>query len=189
MTAGGRFVVTAADGAEFGSPARWDGRAWTPLANGISGYVFSFAVYEDGLSDRPALYLAGWLGTKDLGGRILRYDGKTFSRLGEGLDGPAVALEVFDDGSGDGPSLFVGGDFDYVDGIRTFALSVWVACPGFVLGDLDGDGTVGHGDLKLLIGAWGPCSDCDNCQADLDGDCSVAVPDLLTLLANWGLTN
>ena len=54
------------------------------------------------------------------------------------------------------------------------------------LGDVDGDGAVGHGDLKLLLSAWGPCPDCDNCLADLDGDCAVAVPDLLTLLANWG---
>ena len=53
------------------------------------------------------------------------------------------------------------------------------------LGDVDGDGTVGRGDLKLLLGAWGPCPDCDNCLADLDGDCAVAVPDLLRLLANW----
>ena len=54
------------------------------------------------------------------------------------------------------------------------------------LGDLDGDGTVGVKDLLLLLGSWGPCSDCSDCLADLDGDCTVDVMDLLILLGNWG---
>ncbi len=55
-----------------------------------------------------------------------------------------------------------------------------------VLGDLDGDGSVGVSDLLILLANWGRCGDCDDCPADLDGDCSVGVPDLLILLANWG---
>ena len=57
-----------------------------------------------------------------------------------------------------------------------------------VLGDLDGDGSVGVTDLLILLGAWGPCPDpCPpSCPADLDGDCSVGVTDLLSLLGNWG---
>jgi hypothetical protein len=57
-----------------------------------------------------------------------------------------------------------------------------------VLGDLDGDGTVGIADLLMLLGAWGPCPNCDPpaaCPADLNGDCTVGVVDLLILLANW----
>ena len=53
-------------------------------------------------------------------------------------------------------------------------------------GDLNGDGAVGIGDLFLLLAAWGPCADCDNCPADLDDDCTVGVGDLLILFANWG---
>ncbi len=53
-------------------------------------------------------------------------------------------------------------------------------------GDLDGDGFVTVKDLLILLGAWGPCADCDACVADIDGDCSVGVKDLLILLANWG---
>ncbi|MEE9129967.1 MAG: hypothetical protein V3T84_08095 [Phycisphaerales bacterium] len=55
-----------------------------------------------------------------------------------------------------------------------------------VLGDLDGDGTVGASDLLILLVSWGPCADCDNCPADLNGDCTVGAVDLLILLVNWG---
>lgn len=57
---------------------------------------------------------------------------------------------------------------------------------GVLLGDLDGDGTVGASDLLILLVNWGPCGDCDDCPADLDGDCSVGASDLLILLVNWG---
>ena len=53
------------------------------------------------------------------------------------------------------------------------------------LGDLNGDNLVNTTDLLLLLAAWGPCADCDNCPADLDGDCQVSTADLLILLANW----
>ena len=55
-----------------------------------------------------------------------------------------------------------------------------------VLGDLDGDGTVGASDLLILLASWGPCGDCGDCIADLDGNCTVGASDLLILLANWG---
>ena len=55
-----------------------------------------------------------------------------------------------------------------------------------VLGDLDGDGTVGASDLLILLASWGPCGDCDDCDADLDGNCIVGASDLLILLINWG---
>ena len=55
--------------------------------------------------------------------------------------------------------------------------------------DLDGSGSVGVGDLLILLANWGPCKECKlpgQCPADLDGDCTVGVTDLLILLANWG---
>ncbi len=57
---------------------------------------------------------------------------------------------------------------------------------GEILGDLDGDGSVGTTDLLLLLGAWDACDDCDDCIADLDGDCIVGGFDLILLLGNWG---
>ncbi|MCH8343881.1 MAG: VCBS repeat-containing protein [Planctomycetes bacterium] len=56
-----------------------------------------------------------------------------------------------------------------------------------LIGDLDGDGTVGILDLLILLSNWGPCPDPpEGCPADLDDDGSVGILDLLTLLANWG---
>ena len=50
-----------------------------------------------------------------------------------------------------------------------------------------GDGTVGPGDLGLLLSQWGPCP---NCDADISpvgiGDDLVNAGDLGELLANWG---
>ena len=58
--------------------------------------------------------------------------------------------------------------------------------PRAILGDIDGDGTVGLSDLLILLADWGPCDDCDDCPSDLDDDCTVGLSDLLILLANWG---
>ena len=57
---------------------------------------------------------------------------------------------------------------------------------GAILGDIDGDGSVGASDLLILLDQWGPCGDCNDCPADLNSDCTVGAADLLMLLANWG---
>jgi hypothetical protein len=52
---------------------------------------------------------------------------------------------------------------------------------------VDGDCTVGIGDLLALLAAWGPCPrPCPpSCPADFDGDCEVGITDLLELPGNW----
>jgi len=50
-------------------------------------------------------------------------------------------------------------------------------------GDTTGDGVVDVADILQLIGAWGPCGNCDE---DLNNDGNVDVADLLELLAAWG---
>lgn len=50
-----------------------------------------------------------------------------------------------------------------------------------ITADLDGDGTVGPGDLAVLLGAWGVSA-----AADLDGDGTTGPLDLALLLAAWG---
>ncbi len=52
---------------------------------------------------------------------------------------------------------------------------------GGIPGDLDGDGSVGGGDLGLLLAGWG-----GSCPADLDGDGTVGGGDLGLLLAAFG---
>ena len=49
--------------------------------------------------------------------------------------------------------------------------------------DLNGDCTVGVGDLLILLGAWGPNP---GHPADFDGNNEVGVSDLLALLGSWG---
>ncbi len=49
--------------------------------------------------------------------------------------------------------------------------------------DLDGDGSVGFGDLIIVLSSWGDCAGA--CPADLDGDGSVGFGDLLLVLAAW----
>ena len=49
--------------------------------------------------------------------------------------------------------------------------------------DIDGDCSVGFGDLIALLADWGPCPGCDT---DLDGDGSVGFSDLLSALTQWG---
>jgi hypothetical protein len=50
------------------------------------------------------------------------------------------------------------------------------------LGDLDGTGDVGFGDLVVLLAAWGQAGS----EADLDDDGLVDLADLLLLLSKWG---
>jgi hypothetical protein len=49
------------------------------------------------------------------------------------------------------------------------------------LADLDGDGSVGGGDVGLLLSQWG-----GDGSADLDGDRMVGGADVGLLLAAWG---
>ena len=50
--------------------------------------------------------------------------------------------------------------------------------------DLDGDGTVGFGDLLVILAEWGPCG--ESCAADLDDSGDVGFGDLLAALSAWG---
>ena len=50
-------------------------------------------------------------------------------------------------------------------------------CPA----DLDGDGTVGGGDIGQILAAWGTSG-----PADLDGDGTVGGGDIGQILAAWG---
>ena len=52
-----------------------------------------------------------------------------------------------------------------------------------VVGDLDGDGSVGVADLVILLSAWGLNP---GHAADFDGNGEVRVPDLIVLLGAWG---
>ncbi len=95
------------------------------------------------------------------------------------LGGGSITVPV----TGPGTYTFVSRNWN-----ADFAVSVYdYPFPiGVILADLDNDGVVDAADLLLLLGAWGPCDDCDDCEADFDDDCIVGTPDLLRLLGDWG---
>ncbi len=51
--------------------------------------------------------------------------------------------------------------------------------------DLDGNGSVGIGDMLQLLSSWGPCPPKGPCLGDLDCDGQVGVTDFLHLLSRW----
>lgn len=54
-----------------------------------------------------------------------------------------------------------------------------------ILADINHDCKVNGSDLALVLGAWGPCPDPENCPADLNGDGIVNGADLALVLGNW----
>ncbi len=56
----------------------------------------------------------------------------------------------------------------------------WYIDPSSLLGDLNGDGLVGPGDLSMLLNNWGA-----NGMGDLNGDAIVGAADLAILLGAW----
>ncbi len=65
-------------------------------------------------------------------------------------------------------------------GLLCLANPVWLQHT--IYGDLDGDGTIGMGDLLQLIASWGGCT---SCLSDLNQDGIVGTTDLLTLISLW----
>lgn len=59
-------------------------------------------------------------------------------------------------------------------------------CPAdFETGDIDGDGSIGGGDLAILLLLYGPCPDPYSCPGDLDNNGEVDSGDLGVLLISW----
>ncbi len=65
--------------------------------------------------------------------------------------------------------------------VQLYELEILLENDG-LLGELNGDGCIGSGDLSILIGSWGA----SGVLADLDDDGTVGSFDLAILLGNWG---
>jgi len=159
LYAGGSFAT--AGGVTVNGIAKWDGHQWhalgQPGAVGVSGFVWSMAVFDDGSG--PALYVGGFFNSA--GGvpanRIARWDGSTWSAVGEGMAGGAGgqvrALEVFDDGTG--PALYAAGSFLQADGAVVNRIAKWTGSSWVPLGD--GSGLSSHvWDLAVWDDGTGP---------------------------------
>lgn len=102
--------------------------AWLPtfgVVPGTDGAVSAMAVYDDGLGDGPALFVAGAF---DIAGAtwtqfIAKWNGSAWSTLGSGLNSHANCLAVFDDGSG--KALYVGGQFTQAGGRAANRIARW----------------------------------------------------------------
>jgi hypothetical protein len=75
-------------------------------------------------------------------------------------------------------------------GIDNFEIRMFECDATPCLGDIDGDGVIGQGDLGVLLGAFGSCEgDAEfDPLADLDGDGCLGQGDLGTLLGVFGDT-
>ena len=103
--------------------AKWDGKGWSPLGDGVNGLVVAMTVLDDGMG--PALYVAG--GFTQAGeveaNSIAKWNGEQWSAVGKGMDSTVRALVVFDDGSG--PALYAGGSFATAGGIPANGIARW----------------------------------------------------------------
>jgi trimeric autotransporter adhesin len=106
---------------------------WEALGDGVNGFANILAVYDDGLGDGPALYVAGNISSA--GGvpvnKIAKWNGRVWSDVGGGVTGADAVLinaaAVFDeDGPGPlRPALFVGGTFFSAGGAPASKIARW----------------------------------------------------------------
>ena len=144
------------------------------------------------MGNRPSIYISGTIAfNATLGGTAIN-DVGTVAFIA-GLDAGGSGIFTGPDPVGasaiDPEALNNNGDIAFRYGLANGVQGVAVAVKdgaGADPADLDGDGTVDVQDMLLLLGAWGPCPDYNDCPADLNSDCSVDVQDLLLLLGAWG---
>jgi hypothetical protein len=122
LYAGGDF--TSINGIPANNIARWDGKSWSALGEGIDGFnVSTLAV------DKKGVVYAG--GNFDKAGtdvchNIAKWDGKAWSSLGEGVKNDLFvfesvnALVIDTDGN-----LFAGGQFSLAGGIDASNIAKW----------------------------------------------------------------
>jgi 2',3'-cyclic-nucleotide 2'-phosphodiesterase/3'-nucleotidase/5'-nucleotidase len=142
-----------------------DGRTVAFVGLERIGGVMAFDV-----SDPTNPVYAGYVNTRDFAGDPLAF---TAGDLGpEGLDFIAAS-----DSPTGKPMIAVG--FEISGTARLFEIGD--ACEG----DVNGDGIIDSGDLGLILGFWGACTD-PVCATDVNGDGFTDKADISVILANWG---
>ena len=184
LIVGGQFTTAGGIGAN--NIARWDGREWHAMDNGLGDYCgpfFSAVIALRTYNGR--LYAGGWFDP----GNIARWNGATWDDVGSmawssPFGSPGVAsLTVHDS------SLVAGGSFDLAGGQVIHNIATRIDCPkcSADIAPLGGNGTIDHEDLLAVLAAWGPCSSCPpTCAADINADCMVNSADLLAVINGWG---
>ncbi|MBI4664247.1 MAG: SUMF1/EgtB/PvdO family nonheme iron enzyme [Verrucomicrobia bacterium] len=106
--------------------AKWDGNAWSPLGEGINGWVGSLAI------SGTDLYAGGWFsmaGEKEAS-NVAKWDGKTWSPVGAGTDDLVFALAT------SGANLYAGGLFTSAGGKSIENIARWDRTSWSALGSL-----------------------------------------------------
>ncbi|MEQ9095359.1 MAG: GC-type dockerin domain-anchored protein [Phycisphaerales bacterium] len=176
--------------------ARWDGRRWSGLGEGLSGFraaVYDLAVHDDGSG--PALFAGGrfTMAGGVFTGSIARWDGDRWAAVGAGMNDAVRALASTPSG------LIAAGQFSRIGGEAFVNIARWDGIAwrtlgegvnGTVLAVHPGAGPPGRaeayagGDFTLAgstsarsVARWGcPLPDC---RADCDGDGLLLVFDFL----------
>ncbi len=118
---------------------KWDGIAWTPVAEMAASIdatpaVYSLAVHADrNSSDGPQLYVGGRFSSVNgvSCANIARWNGQTWTDLQGGVwhlsGGTVHALEEYDEDGGGPlpPALFAGGHFELAGAVWATALARW----------------------------------------------------------------
>lgn len=123
--AGGLF--TSIGGVPAIGIAKWDGKQWHAMGDGLNSRVFAIERFDDGSG--PKIYAGGDFtasGSTPIAS-IARFNEtlQRWEQVGAGLDGAVIALTVWDDGMGGGPNLWAGGLFMSSGGVSARKVARW----------------------------------------------------------------
>ncbi len=116
---GGDLVAAGAFGQTPDGPAsaiaRWDGKQWRPLGDGVYGGLWALVEFEASLIAGGAFGVPG----SDTALNVARWDGVAWHRMGSGLQGQVLDLAVVDD------ELFAAGDFTFGASFEHVPVARW----------------------------------------------------------------
>jgi hypothetical protein len=110
--------------------AKWDGKNWSPVGDGVSGgtripHAQALIVYDDG--NGPALYCGGSFTSP--GRRLAKWDGTKWTSVGAiqpiPNDPSTYVADMLVFSSGAGPELYVSGSFAGVDELKSPNVARW----------------------------------------------------------------
>lgn len=113
----GGIFSPAVNGIPARNIARWDGRRWNALGDGLDDAVYSIVVSGTAVIASGVFLNAGGVAVSHIA--VWNTQSETWSALGSGLDGYAKALAV------GGGSLYAGGSFDIAGGTIAHNIARW----------------------------------------------------------------
>jgi len=118
---GGSFAFAGAVNAQ--NIARWNGRGWSAVGDGLNGRVRALAVFNDGSG--AALYAGGsfTLSGNEAVHHVARWNGTSWSALGDGTNDEVYALLAVQNGAE--AHLVVGGEFTEAGGAAAQRIAAW----------------------------------------------------------------